>query len=407
MKIQDMQTTVIAVPNRKPHPTSWLKWNAPGSQPAIVVVVELLTDEEINGFGEATVWISAETTLAYLKFIKPVLIGQDPFQVNVLRKNLHAYVKGVHLRDTSHGALAAVEMAMWDLLGKSVNKPLYKIWGGAFRKEIPYFLYVARARPEEMAAEAERLIRENGSGTLFTKVGFGIVEDEEALRGIREGAARAGNADALIRIDANQTWTPGAAVRNIKRLERYGLEYVEQPTTMHNLDGMARIRKSVDTPILAHESCWTFYDTLNVIKREAADAIQIDPRFDVGYAGAKIAAGMAEAAGMPVSVHIHGELGLATSSIMHLVASGPNFSLANQTEYRNRTDDIMKGDMFRFERGHLRLPEGPGLGVEIDRAKLKKYADYYANEARKSYESDSAPFKDEFQGSVNIPGTQP
>jgi len=407
MKIADLKTTVVAVPNRKLYPTSWLKWRPPGSEPTVVVLAEVFTDDGVSGVGEAAVWLSADITLSYLNLIRPALLGQDPFDVNVVRKYLHAYVKGVHLRDTSHGALAAVEMAMWDIVGKSMKKPLYQIWGGAFRKKIPYFLYVARGKPEDMTVESERLVREGGK-TLFTKVGFGIDKDEEALKAIRRGADQAGRGDVLIRIDANQTWTPGAAIRNIKRLERYGLEYVEQPVTMYNLDGMARIRRSVDTPILAHESCWTFYDTLNVIRREAADAIQVDPRLDVGFTGAKMAAGMAEAAGMPVSVHIHGELGVATSLVMHLVASGPNFSMANQTEYRNRTDDIIAGDMFHFEEGHLRVPEMPGLGVDLNSSKVRKYADYFTASLQTIHLQEKDPsLRSLYKDLVNIPGNEP
>ena len=165
---------------------------------------------------------------------------------------------------------------------------------------------------------------------------------------------------------------------------------------------------SVDTPILAHESCWTFYDTLNVIKKEAADAVQLDPRFDVGFLGTKVAAGIAEAAGMPVSVHISGELGFATSAIKHLVASGPNFTLANQTEYRNRLDDVIVGEMFHFEQGCLELSEAPGLGVELDRQKVAKYEEYF----RKNIDmirnlEHRSPFERGSYGINLIPGWQP
>lgn len=405
LNIVDIRATPVSVPTKKAYPTSWLRWTPPGTQPATVVLVEVLTDEDIVGVGEALVTISAEVTKQYVELAKPLLIGEDSFEVNVIRKNLYAHFKGVHIRDTTTGALASIEMALWDAIGKSLKKPLYKLWGGAFRTEVPFWGYVARAKPEEMSAEAELLARE-GAKTLFTKVGFDPASDEEAVKAIRNGANEA-KADVPIRIDANQSWTPGAAIRNIRRLEKYGLEYVEQPVSMYNLEAMARVRRAVDAPILAHESCWTFYDTLNVIKRDAADAIQIDPRFDVGFAGARNAAGIAEAAGMPVAIHAWNDLGISTCATIHLAASGPNFTLPNQTEYRNRVDDVLNR-MLHFEKGSIRVPEDPGLGFELDYEKVRKYHEYYVTSVKgKESTKELSPFGSRRDCSVNIAGAQP
>jgi len=395
----------VSIPTKKKFPTSWLRWAPPGTGPITVVLVEVFADDGTAGVGEALAPISAEITSLYVELAKPLLLGEDPFEINRIRKNLHAHYKGVHIRDTTTGALAAIEMALWDLIGKSLNKPLYKLWGGAFRRKVPFLGTIARADPEEMGAEAEELARE-GVGTLFTKVGFDVESDEEAVKAIRIGAEEAG-VDTLIRIDANQSWTPGAAVRNIKRLEKYGLEYVEQPVSMYNLEAMATVRKAVETPILAHESCWTFYDTLNVVKRDAADAIQIDPRFDVGFMGSRIAAGIAEAAGMPVAIHAWDELGVFMCAKIHLAASGPNFTLPNQTGYRNRADDVLK-ELLSFEEGSIRVPEGPGLGLELDHEKVRKYHEHYLAYVKgRESSQELSPFKAGAEYFINIPGAQP
>jgi L-alanine-DL-glutamate epimerase-like enolase superfamily enzyme len=120
------------------------------------------------------------------------------------------------------------------------------------------------------------------------------------------------------------------------------------------------------------------YDALNVLKRGAADVIHVDPRFDAGFMGARITAGMAEAAGMPVVVHSFGELGVAQCAYMHLIASTPNFILANQSGYHRLTDDVIKGGLLAFRDGCLDLPEDPGIGVELDPEKVEGYARYYS-----------------------------
>ena len=147
-----------------------------------------------------------------------------------------------------------------------------------------------------------------------------------------------------------------------------------------NLEDMAEVRRAVSVPILAHEAALTLYDSLNVIKRQAADALQLDPRFDAGFTGARIAAGMAEAAGLPVVTHTFGELGVATAAVLQLHAAHPNFILDNQTYYWNLEDDVIAGGLLPFDGPFLQVPQGPGIGVDLDRDRVAHYAAYYVRE---------------------------
>ena len=185
-----------------------------------------------------------------------------------------------------------------------------------------------------------------------------------------------------IRVDANQAWSPGAAKTIINRMAEQDLEYVEQPVLASNLEEMSEVRRAVTVPILAHEAALTVVDTLNVIKHQAADAIQLDPRFDVGFTGARAAASIAEVAGLPVVTHTFGELGVATAAILQLVASHPNFILDNQTYYWNLEDDIIAGGLLPFDGPFLDVPTRPGLGVELDSERVSHYAAYYREEVK-------------------------
>lgn len=353
-----------------------------------VVLVEVSTDEEIIGLGEAPAVVGGRSAIGAtvskttIDSAKPLILNEDPFDVERIREKLCARYGLIHFdQHLASYALNSIEMALWDIVGKACKKPLYKLWGGACRKKIPYYGEVARDKPKAMAKKAEELMRK-GFKTLSTKVGIDPLLDIDSVKTLRETSVESGYEDTNIRIDANQAWSPGTAVRMIKKLEKYDLEFVEQPVSMHNLKAMARVRRSVNVPICSHESSWTIEGVLNVIREEAADIIQLDPRFDSGLSGTKNAAAIAGAAGLPVVMHSFAELGVATCAFMHVIASCPNFLFANQTLYNYLNDDIIREGLMHFEEGCLKLPEKPGIGVELNQRKVKECTRRYEKDVK-------------------------
>ncbi|MCC7354123.1 MAG: mandelate racemase/muconate lactonizing enzyme family protein [Anaerolineae bacterium] len=368
MRITGVETVIVAVPRREVATTSGRV-----SSYQLGVLVKVFTDEGWVGLGEAPDPAGAEVTKTIIDATEPLLVGEDPTNVEVLKKKLYAHYNLTHFHiHAACWALNGIDMALWDLVGRSCQKPLYQIWGGAFRKEIEYYGRVPVACPEEVGDRAAELAGE-GFKTIYLKVGLDEEEDLARVRAIREAIGP----KLKIRVDPNQSWQPHDAVRILRRMGEYGLEFVEQPVHMYNLDALTRVRQGVNVPIAAHESSWTMYDAVNVIKQGAADAIHVDPRFDAGFVGARITAGMAEAAGLPVIMHSFSELGVAQCAYMHLIASTPNFTLANQSGYRELADDVIKGGLMSFRDGCMTLPEKPGIGVELDQEKVNHYARYY------------------------------
>jgi L-alanine-DL-glutamate epimerase-like enolase superfamily enzyme len=374
MKITKLESQVVAVPLKGRRVESEVS----GANYVLAVLVQVFTDEGLVGIGEAPNPVGAEVTKVIIDSTEPLLVGEDPLQVEVLKKKLYAHYNLTHLHiHAGCWALNGIEMALWDIAGKACGRPLYQLWGGAFRKKIEYYGYVHPSTPEDSAAQATALVAQ-GFGTIYLKVGFDEADDLGRVRAIREAV---GNGPK-IRVDANQSWSVGEAIRIIRRLGEYDLEFVDQPVLMYNLDALARVRAAVDLPIASHESSWTMYEALNVLKRGAADVIHVDPRFDAGFTGARLTAGMAEAAGVPVVAHSFTELGAAQSAYMHLIASAPNFTLANQTAYASLADDIIQGGLLTFENGCMELPENPGIGVELDLGKVATYAEYYQEQVK-------------------------
>ncbi len=379
MKVADVRTTVVAVPQRREYRSSWRR-GYQGSTPQVSVLVELETDDGLVGIGESpVVWAGcAGATVALIDAVRPLILGADPFQHDIVRRRLYAETGMAHLgTQGASWALSGVDTALWDLVGRAVGQPLHRLWGGAWRRSSRFYGDVPPGEPAAMAADAVEWVA-RGFRTVYLKVGFGAEIDIARVRAIREAIG----AGPRIRVDANQAWAPGAARAIIERLAEFGLEYVEQPTLASNLDEMAALRSMVSVPILAHEASITAEGALATIAKQAADALQLDPRFDAGIAGARTAALMAEAAGLPVVTHTFGELGVAMAALLQLHAAHRNFVLDNQTYYWNLEDDVIAGGLLEWDGCELTVPTRPGIGVELDRDRVEHYAALFEREVR-------------------------
>jgi L-alanine-DL-glutamate epimerase-like enolase superfamily enzyme len=262
-------------------------------------------------------------------------------------------------------------MALWDIVGKALGRPVHTFFGGAVRDEISYMFFVQRKAPDAMADDARRAVAA-GFRTIYTKVGLDYRSDLEAARVLREAIGP----EARLRLDANEAWTPGTAIRILRELEPYDLEYIEQPIAMRDVDQLRVLRQRTRVPIGANQSSWTNRDLYQVLASGAVDLVMTDPHQAGGLLSFKKASGIAEAAGVPVVFHSFGPLAITTYAAMQVIASSTNFMLDNQTYNHMLADDVVT-EPPGFERGRLRLPDRPGIGVELDREKVAKYAALY------------------------------
>ncbi len=368
MRITSLQPTVVAVPFR--HEELWAFGGRTG---LTAVLLEVETDEGIVGIAEAAGYPTPDIVLAVFRSLEPLVIGEDPFRIERIINRIDAIGTWHHVRATNP-AIAAVETACWDIVGKACGQPVVNLLGGRVRDRAEYFWYLARTTPEGTAAQALEAV-ERGFSTLYLKVGWGAPEEDVALV---EAVRKAAGPDVKIRVDANEAWSTGAAITIIRELQRSGLELVEQPVSGRNLSEMAYLRGRIDAPLLSNEASWTRHDVLEVIRHGAADVVSIDNQMDGGLLNMKRAAGICDAAGIPVLKHSLGELGLGTYAGLHVIASTPNFLPASQSYASLLSDDVIEGmDSLPYEDGHLALPNGPGLGVTLDRDKVDRYAQLY------------------------------
>jgi L-alanine-DL-glutamate epimerase-like enolase superfamily enzyme len=356
MKITQLHAFGVRIPQKPPIAPYQSRYRAGSVKDAILVRLE--ADTGLVGWGETPVdWINKSFEGTPEDRMRRQTVGRDPF-------DLEAW----YAENTLGPFLASgVEMAMWDLMGKAANVPLYKLLGGAVRKRIELAACMG-IRPYDEAKTIARGYVEQGFTTLKTKAGRRAEEDLEMVRGIRDGVG-----DKLkLRIDPNMGYSPEVAFPLARDLEKYQLEYFEQPMPLGLIADHARLRRYSTTPIGLNESVTTPDVVLQILQLHAADMILPDTYQGGGIWNVKKAAALAEAAGVPCVFHCAHDLGLKTAAMLHVVASSPGFTLANDCTYYGLEDDILTTP-HRIERGYMTVPESPGLGVTVDEQKVAKY----------------------------------
>lgn len=368
MKIVDVKNTIVSVPFCKDYP-----WRIGLSRGITVVIAEVTTDGGLTGIGESPcLFPPGETTKGVMDAAGPFLIGEDPFDHERIYKRILG-LNGLYYDRIFAGlALSGLDLALWDLMGKIAKQPLYKLLGGRVHAKARFICIVPVADPETMARNAQKVVDEGGE-TIYVKYDG----DDQALLDRLAAIRQAVGPKPKLRVDFNQGLSSGFAVKFIRELERFDLEAVEQPCAEDDLDGMRYVRQSVPTPVISDESSKTFHGAYRTIKAEAADIIEVDPYTTDGVWGVRKVCGMAEAASLPVVLHSVAELGINQMKLVHLAVSTPNATLDHQTVYDYNSDDIIRGGLMRFDRWTMTPSDLPGLGVELDQAKLAHYADYY------------------------------
>jgi len=329
------------------------------------LVVEVTTDGGIRGYGE-TICLLDSIEPVLTKVVMPLAVGKGVDQAEHLVR--HVLGAGYyHHKRAAVMALCAVEMAMWDALGKHAGLPLNRLWGGTYRSEIDFAAYLFINDPDRVA-DAARAFLERGYRSFKLKIGVDEQSDIALTRAVR----RAIGASTPLRVDVNGAWTPGTARRQCAKLAEFDLAYVEQPLELDDLAGHADLRRNQSIPIALDESAYTLADVGNIVRMGAADVILLDPHEAGGLWQCVKAAAVAESVGIPVTLHSGGELGISQAAYLHLAASIPNMSISIDTEHDYLGDDVIAPG-FAIEGGRLAVPTGPGLGVEVDLAQLDRY----------------------------------
>ena len=334
-----------------------------------LVIVAVRTDTGVVGYGEATgspTW-SGETQegmmAAIRQVLSPCLIQQDAFQVRSLVNAMDRALWG------NPFAKAALEMALLDIVGKSLRVPVFSLLGGQREtQEIPLKFSIAAFEPAQAAQVAE-FYAAQGFGAVKVKVGMGTSGDIARVQAVRSALG----ANFRIAVDANGGWSEGETVEMIPHLERLGVNALEQPISRSNLRGCARLRQRTSIPIILDESIFTREQALEAIRLDACDLISIYPGKNGGVWRPLEIADLAAAFGLECVIGSNLEMEIASSCMLHLAAAISNLSKSVDHEiigplYHSGT---LGTEPLRIEDGKAVLPGGIGLGLELDFESLK------------------------------------
>ena len=256
-------------------------------------------------------------------------------------------------------ARAAIDSALHDLLARSLVVPVYQLLGGLARTEVPLLRILALKEPAAMAANAVRLVEE-GYRYLKIKVEGNTALDVARVRAIREAVGP----DVHLTIDANQSYSPKEAIRAIRQMGDCGLDLVEQPVRADDYEGLGLVTRSVATPVEADESAGSLQDVYRLCAGRLVDRVSLKlPRLG-GLRQAALAVGVCQAANVRCRLGAAVGSRLLSAAAMHFAAATPYLDYACELgEFARLLDDPVRG--LAVDRGVLRVPEGPGLGVEV------------------------------------------
>lgn len=366
MKIKKVEVFAARLLLKEPFVISYVHLD---DMPTIFVRVE--TDEGTVGWGEAVPDqnVTGETWESTYHVIKhelaPLIINEDPFAIDYIHQKFSHKINGVP------SAKAALDIAIYDLMGKITGQPVYQLIGGKAHKELQVPRVISIKDPQEMAEDARSFV-EAGFRNIKIKVGTNADTDIERIKAVRNAI---GNAIQL-RVDANQGWNRIEALKVIRETSECHVDWYEQPVKAHDIRALKEIRSVANHKVMIDEGVHNIYDLVNVIEMRAADMLNIKLMKSGGIYPALALASLAEAADMPCQVGSMVESAIGTMAGAHLAMSKNIIQTNEMVGPLMFTKDVAKvhynGDVIQFS-------NKPGLGIDVDEA--------YVNEiTRFSYE---------------------
>lgn len=371
MKIASIKTTPLFVPYKIP-----FYWARGVIQGAEILLVEVQTDTGITGYGECIAAPNGLAIKALVDDAAALMIGRDPYQGRVLMREAYTALfraQAVCSAPRFGGQiLAGLEMALWDVLGKAVDRPVHALLGGAEHSQIGYFGFAMGKTPEQVAADARDYV-DQGFDIIYFKAGFGAKRDVDTIRAVREAVGP----QPRLRIDPNESWSPLEAKQMIARLAPYDLEFIEQPTQAESISALAQVRSTSPVAIAADQSVFTPEDAFEVFRQQAADLIVIGPHECGGLARMTDIARAAQVASVNICIHGLYETGITTCAAHMAAAACPNLDDGNQHMVKFLEWDIVTAPNLMPKAGWMPVLEGPGLGFTLDTDNVARAAELF------------------------------
>lgn len=386
MKIVDIRPTTVTIPLEAPlRHSNGAHWGR-----FVRTIVEVETDDGRIGLGE--MGGGGESAEQAIRALKAYLVGHDPFHLEALRFKIANPTASLYNNRTQ--LLAALEFACLDLMGQQTGLPVHALLGGKLRDTVGFasYLFYRYANPETGEGEVrthEQLVAH--ARDLKERLGFtahklkgGVFHPDYELEAYR-ALAKSLPGDSF-RYDPNGALSVEQAIAFGQAIEDLRNDYFEDPAW--GLNGMRRVRSMVRIPTATNTVVVNFEQLAANVLDPAIDVVLLDTTFWGGIRQCIKAAAVCETFQVGIAVHSSGELGIQLATMLHLGAVLPNLTFTADAHYHHLTDDIIAGGPMRYENGAILVPDAPGLGVTLDREKVREYAELYQELGGYPYDRD-------------------
>ena len=365
MKITDIKAIPLLIPLKEIPPFS-----VSGKNPLFHtdVLVKVFTDEGITGYGEAFRYPPAAVSTCIEEGLKPHLLGENPMHVERLWNLMYNITSGEWGRKgTPLHAISGVEIALWDIIGKYRNLPVYEMLGGLCKDKIKAYATLPKyEKPEDVATIALRCMEQGYTAIKLHQGGDTVIETLKLIR-------QAIGYDIVLMVDViDGAWIPRQAVEKAKEMEQYGVFWLEEPVwPTDDYDGLAYVKDKSNIPIAAGENEYTHYGFREMIAKRAVDIVQPSVTKAGGILECRKIFALTEAWNLQIEPHSP-YLGPGIAATLHLSLSNMRSEYV-EIKYSPPEAPFIQPSL-RPERGYVTVPDKPGLGIEIDEDVVKKYS---------------------------------
>ncbi|MBA3442263.1 MAG: mandelate racemase/muconate lactonizing enzyme family protein [Pyrinomonadaceae bacterium] len=354
-----------------------------------MTLVRIDTDEGLTGYGEAkaavgSAGINAPVVAVVNEELRPLLVGQDPRNISGLWERMYNGVRSGYAIQRGRAfpelgrrglricAISGVDMALWDILGKTLGVPVYQLLGGRSRERVTGYASGGWADAAHIGEQLLNTIKPGGFSAVKMRVGAMDGEVETSIERVRAARYALGPSVRLM-VDAHGTFDPRSARRFCRGVEDCNLSWFEEPTSADDVRGMAEVRSATDIPIAAGESLFTRFDFRDLIGACAADILQPDPAIAGGITEVVRIAALASAHQLTLAPHLWGSA-LLFASGLHIAAAVPNcVTLEYSMGFNPMLRELVQED-FVINGGEVEIPDRPGLGVTVNDDFVERYA---------------------------------
>jgi L-alanine-DL-glutamate epimerase-like enolase superfamily enzyme len=370
VKIKSIEPIAVSLPMKKP-----VQMSGETVARADNIFVRVETDNGLSGWGEAASapTMTGETVAsmtAAIEHLAPKLVGRAADDLSGASAAMDARMYG------NSGAKAAIDIALHDLLGRASGRPVHALIGAKQRDRIPVLAVIGS---EDAAADLRDAQRSFNAGyrAFKIKVGLGSPEADAARTRAICQALKRESAPCLVSADANQGFTVDGALRFVGAVGDCGLDFFEQPVEAHDLVGMARVAAATQIPIGSDEGIHAGDDIVRHHERKAAGGVSLKAIKLGGLRGLIEASRLCARLGMRVNISCKtGETSLASAAAIHVAAVAPEIAWGLTVTSAGLAEDVATAPL-RIERGHVEVPQSPGLGIEIDERRIRHCAQQF------------------------------